>query len=695
MFAKLKTGPKILLAFGFVLLSVLVGGAGYLCSRRLGERLTDFAEVRVANGADLADLREAQDLVARNQALQTFRRANAEMRLAARKGVEEAQRRAGAAVHRFESRPHSENTLRLWEKAKQPIAAWKSLTASLEDALVRREDILARGVPVDDPELRAVDERVWQLFLVTNKAHDEDFRAVAEVQASNAASISLSAQAGLKSARTGALVMAIAVALGGGLLIVLGVTLSRSVSNLLRNLVGEARKLTSAVEAGQLDVRGDLESVTPEFQPIIAGVNTTIDAFVAPIRLTARYLDDISRGGSPARISDSYEGDFNEIKRSFNRLIDIVERRGADLDRLVDGAQAGQLDVRVDPKTYEGSHARVMEGMNNLLEAISRPLAEAQRVAARLARRDLTARIEGDYAGEFGSMKDSINSAADALTAALAQVADGSEQVSKAAAQIASSSQSVAAGSSEQASSLEETHASLEAMAAQTREAADHAAKACELAGQTKHAADDGAKAMEQMTEAMEKIRHSADSTSAIIKDISEIAFQTNLLALNAAVEAARAGEAGRGFAVVAEEVRSLAGRAKEAAVKTEELIKQSVAQASEGEGTSRLVNTKLGEIQNAARKVSEIVGEMAASSREQASGIDQVNKAIGEMDKVTQQNAAASEESSSAAQELSSQAEDLASMVGSFELSRTDVPAQDPLSVLPLRRLPCAEASC
>ena len=174
---------------------------------------------------------------------------------------------------------------------------------------------------------------------------------------------------------------------------------------------------------------------------------------------------------------------------------------------------------------------------------------------------------------------------------------------------------------------------------------------------------------MEQMGSAMAKIKSSAEGTSQIIKDINEIAFQTNLLALNAAVEAARAGEAGRGFAVVAEEVRSLALRSKEAANKTEELIRDSVKQAVEGEATAAHVNAKLAEIATGVAKVSDIVAEITASAKEQSSGIEQVVKAVTEMDKVTQQNAANSEESSSAAAELSGQSEELASMVQTFQL--------------------------
>jgi methyl-accepting chemotaxis protein len=173
------------------------------------------------------------------------------------------------------------------------------------------------------------------------------------------------------------------------------------------------------------------------------------------------------------------------------------------------------------------------------------------------------------------------------------------------------------------------------------------------------------------MSVAMTKIKSSAEGTSQIIRDINEIAFQTNLLALNAAVEAARAGEAGRAFAVVAEEVRSLALRSKEAAMKTEELIKESVRQAGEGEVTSQKMAGKLTEILEGIEKVSGIVNEISASAKEQSAGVDRINRAVADMNKVTQQNAANSEESSAAAVELSSQAEEVAAMVSSFRLAR------------------------
>jgi methyl-accepting chemotaxis protein len=340
-------------------------------------------------------------------------------------------------------------------------------------------------------------------------------------------------------------------------------------------------------------------------------------------------------------------------------------------DDLTSAAVQGHLSMRADPGKVHFEFAEVLNGLNRAIDAMAAPVSEANTVLEKLAKRDLCARVTGNYQGDHGRIKEAVNQTATALQESLSQVASAVDQVSAAAGEIASSSQTVADGASQQASSLEETSSALESMSAMSKRTADNASQANILAQTAKNAAIGGADAVTQMSTAMANIKTSAEGTSQIIKDINEIAFQTNLLALNAAVEAARAGEAGRGFAVVAEEVRSLALRSKEAAMKTEELIRESVRQAGEGESMSAEVSERLGEISQSIEKVTGIVNEISASAKEQSSGVDQINRAVADMNKVTQQNAANSEESSSAAAELSSQAEELAAMVSSFQLSR------------------------
>ncbi len=436
-------------------------------------------------------------------------------------------------------------------------------------------------------------------------------------------------------------------------------------------LIADANMLAKSAVEGKLATRADASKHQGDFRKIVQGVNDTLDALIGPLNVAARCVDQISKGAIPPKIAEHFAGDFEVLKNNLNQCIEAVNALVHDVDELAGGAVKGNLATRAEASRHAGDFRKIVEGVNQTLDAVIAPVNEAAQVLEKLARRDLRARMHGSYQGDHAKIKHSLNATGEALHNALAHVADSVKQVSGAAGQIAGSSQTVASGASEQASAIQETSASLQSMAAMTRQSVDNAQRANTLARTAKGVAADGTTAMEQMQGAMGKIRASAEGTSQIIKDINEIAFQTNLLALNAAVEAARAGEAGRGFAVVAEEVRSLALRSKEAAMKTEELIRQSVKEAKEGAVTSKHVSEKLSEIAQSIGKVTDIVSEIAAAAKDQAMGIDQVTKAVSEMDKVTQQNAGSSEESSSAAEELSSQAEELAAMVGSFQLEQ------------------------
>jgi len=246
------------------------------------------------------------------------------------------------------------------------------------------------------------------------------------------------------------------------------------------------------------------------------------------------------------------------------------------------------------------------------------------------------------------------------ITNAVAMLNEAADQVASASSQVSSASQSLAEGSAESASAIEETSSSLEEMASMTRQNADNATQADSLMKEGSQVVVRADQSMTQLTGSMEEISGASEETSKIIKTIDEIAFQTNLLALNAAVEAARAGEAGAGFAVVAEEVRNLAMRAADAAKNTADLIEGSVKKIKEGSDLVARTNEAFTEVTASSTRVGELVGEIAAASAEQAQGIDQVNKAIVEMDKVTQQNAANAEETASASEEMNAQAAQL-----------------------------------
>jgi methyl-accepting chemotaxis protein len=437
----------------------------------------------------------------------------------------------------------------------------------------------------------------------------------------------------------------------------------------LRGVSAEIRALTGAAVAGRLDVRADPKRFAGEWQALVRGVNDTLDAVLIPLLMSAESFERISRGDIPAKITEAFQGDFEQVHQNVNRCIDAVKTLVEDVDQLASAAIAGRLGVRADPARHAGDFRRIVEGINRTLDAVLAPIDESTRVLEKLARRDLTVRVNGVYRGEHARIQQAINASAEALHGAMLQVATAVGQVSTAAVQIASSSQSVASGASEQAASLAEYATTVDLIASMLRRTSDQAVQADATVRGARDAASEGSRSMDRMLSAMSAIRVSAEGTSQIIKDINEIAFQTNLLALNAAVEAARAGEAGRGFAVVAEEVRSLALRSKEAASRTEALIRDSLRQAADGEATSRHVAERLGAIVGSVEKTTGIVAEIAASAREQAEGIAGVMRAVSEMDKVTQQNAASAQQSSSAATELSGQSQELATLLGGFSL--------------------------
>ena len=439
---------------------------------------------------------------------------------------------------------------------------------------------------------------------------------------------------------------------------------------MMNDLLAETGKISSASVKGELATRADASKFEGGWNKLVTGVNETLDAVIGPLNVAAEYIDRISKGDIPPVITEQYHGDFNEIKNNLNGCITALNEMIREANTLEKAATEGRLDTRADASKYQGDYQKIIRGINNTLDVIVEPINESADVLDRVAQKDLTVRMKGDYKGDFARIKTSLNSALDNLEAGMVQVLESSGQIAEASNQISQGSQALAESSTNQAAALEEIAASIEETTAMGDENNSNAQQAKDLAENTRKSAERGMGSMRQLSSAIEKIKLSSDNTAKIVKTIDEIAFQTNLLALNAAVEAARAGDAGKGFAVVAEEVRNLAMRSAEAAKNTANLIEGSVKDAEAGVTINQEVLANLQEINENVNKVSEVMNGITSGTEQQREAINQVNHAVEQVNQITQQVAASSEESAASAEELMAQCDEMLSMVKTFRLS-------------------------
>lgn len=316
-----------------------------------------------------------------------------------------------------------------------------------------------------------------------------------------------------------------------------------------------------------------------------------------------------------------------------------------------------------------------------ITRSITRPINQAVDVAKTVASGDLTSVIDVTSKDETGQLLQALKDMNESLSTVVSEVRSGTDTVSTASAQIAVGNLDLSSRTEEQASSLEETAASMEELTTTVKQNADNALQANQLASSASDVAVKGGAVVAEVVQTMDSINESAKKISDIIGVIDGIAFQTNILALNAAVEAARAGEQGRGFAVVASEVRVLAQRSAAAAKEIKSLIGDSVTKVDAGCRLVEQAGTTMNEIVASVKRVTDIMGEIAAASNEQTAGIGQINQAISQMDEVTQQNAALVEESAAAAASLEDKAHSLAQAVAVFKLSSSASYSAQPLA--------------
>jgi methyl-accepting chemotaxis protein len=472
----------------------------------------------------------------------------------------------------------------------------------------------------------------------------------------------------------------------------------------LKGLIAEMNTMSIEHDKGDIDVFVPVEKFKGDFAVMAKGVNDMVSGHIAVKKKAMACIKELGEGNFAAPL-EQFPGKKAFINETIETLRENLSAIVNELHRLIAASTAGKLSERGAADHFVGDFAKVISGINGMLDAIILPISEGNRVLRQVSFGDLTQHVDIECEGDHARMKDAINMMVDNLrnTATIAdQIAGGdltvepkplsdkdtlglalvsmverlrgvvadaisaSQNVSAGSQQLSSGSEQLSQGATEQAASAEEASASMEEMASNIKQNADNAAQTEKIARQSSKDAEASGEAVNRAVAAMRTIAEK-------ISIVQEIARQTDLLALNAAVEAARAGEHGKGFAVVASEVRKLAERSQSAAAEISSLSGQTVQVATEAGGMlARLVPD--------IRKTAELVSEISAACREQDIGASQINEAIQQLDKVTQQNAAASEEMSATSEELAAQAEELQSSIAFFTVDdAVEVKAQVP----------------
>ncbi len=363
--------------------------------------------------------------------------------------------------------------------------------------------------------------------------------------------------------------------------------------------------------------------------------------------------------------------DFYGVSLSFVDVTQEVQMT-TDIERMVSAAEQGDFTMQLPLEGKSGGNLTLTKGLNNLSGTIETALNDIARVLGAVSRGTLTERITRDYKGAFSELKSNTNNTIEKLTSVIHKISGSAKHITSSAQSIAAGNNDLSSRTDQQASSLEVTATSMEEITTTVRQSSENANKANELSSSAQEKAVEGGRVVSEVVEAMRGINESSKKINDIIGVIDEIAFQTNLLALNAAVEAARAGEQGRGFAVVAGEVRNLAQRSAAAAKEIKTLIKNSVSKVDSG---TKLVNQSgktLADLVESVKAVSSMMSEISSASKEQTSGIEQVNASVSNMDEMTQKNAELVHRASLSGNEMAEQAAMLIEEIAFFSIDES-----------------------
>ena len=448
-----------------------------------------------------------------------------------------------------------------------------------------------------------------------------------------------------------------------------------SVRQSVQAAIGAQLQMAEQHEAGAIRYRMDDSAFPGDFGRMVQATNSLVESHVQVELLMAEVMQRYAIGDLSRDLPD-YPGEKGTLTRTLAAVKQSLMAINAQIDELARAARAGDFTMRGDAAAFQYQFKAMVEHLNGMMASSQASIADVSDVLRAISHGDLTARMDGEYDGVFARMRDDANTTTAQLTGIVRGIQVAADSINNAAQELAAGNNDLSRRTEQQAANLEEAAASMEELTSTVRQNAELARQADSEAHAAGAAVRETEQAMAQMASVMGEIDQSSARISEISTVIDGIAFQTNILALNAAVEAARAGEQGRGFAVVASEVRTLAQRAGVAAKEIKELIEDAAAKVKSGLAVTVESEAAIARVAQASSRTTQLMSDIAAASKEQAAGIEQVNQVVVQMDQVTQQNAALVEEATAASRALEEQAHALTTSVSVFKVEGAVAPA-------------------
>ncbi|MBF0551642.1 MAG: MCP four helix bundle domain-containing protein [Deltaproteobacteria bacterium] len=571
---------KTMVTGGFVLIAVLlllVGGLGWRAVVKVNDNLEEIATNSLSSTFALGQISEAQKdvRVAERTMINPEFRADKEKQL---KRLEETWKEVDKNWKIYEPIPRDKEEERVWTGLKTAWEEWKKqhhrVLEAVESGKYAEAAVLSKGKA--DDAFHVAEKLLDDLIDFNMKEADEFHRKA-------------------KSTSNRLILVTLALSLVGMVLaLLIGLFISRKVNGIIQSLLVEFGQLKEAATEGRLATRGQPDMIHRDFKGIVVGVNEILDAVIHPLKMAAKYVDDISKGDIPPKITDEYKGDFNIIKDNLNLLIDAMK----EVTQLAQEIASGNLMVKA---VIRSKNDELMIALDKMVKDLTEVVVNVQTVTD--------------------------------------QVASGSQEVSSTATEMSQ-------GAAEQAASVEEVSSSMEEMSSTVAQNADNAKQTAAIAAKVADDTQEGGRSVAETVKAMKSIAEK-------IGIIEEIARQTNMLALNAAIEAARAGEHGKGFAVVAAEVRKLAERSQNAA---KEISSLSISSVEVAEHAGKLIETIIPDIQKTSELIQEInasCSEQADGILQVSKAVQQLDQVIQQNSSAAEEMASASEQLSAQSEQL------------------------------------------